>query len=68
MKSPLKPIVAVVLAIAMGLLISGCAGTGPSGNASNPGDSSGASSGDSGVTMFGTIDVGVSSTRNGGLR
>jgi hypothetical protein len=64
MEFPLKPIVAAVFAIAMGLLVSGCAGTGSAGNPSSPADSSGASSGGSGVTVFGTIDAGVSKTSN----
>ena len=62
----LKTIVAAVLAITMGMLVSGCAGTGPAGNASNPADALGASSGGSGVTVFGTIDAGVS--KNSGSR
>ena len=56
----LKTIVAAVLAITMGMLVSGCAGMDPTGNSSSPADSSGASSGGSGVTVFGTIDAGVS--------
>jgi hypothetical protein len=50
-----KPFIAAVLAIAMGALIAGCAGTG---SAAGNGDRA-ASSG-SGVTVFGTIDASVS--------
>jgi hypothetical protein len=60
MEFPVKPIVATVFAIAMGVLVSGCAGTGSAGSgasASTPGTGSG-------VTVFGTIDAGVSSTTN----
>jgi hypothetical protein len=53
-----KPLIAAVLVIAMGALAAGCAGTGP-------GNGAGASSsGSSGVTVFGTIDAGVSGTTN----
>lgn len=44
----------------MGVLVSGCAGTGSAGGASG---TSGTSSG-SGVTVFGTIDASVSGTTN----
>jgi hypothetical protein len=54
-----KPFLAAVLAIAMGALAAGCAGTGSAGS----GERAAASSG-SGVTVFGTIDAGVSGTRN----
>jgi hypothetical protein len=51
-------LIAAVLVIAMGALAAGCAGTGP-------GNGAGASSsGSSGVTVFGTIDAGVSGTTN----
>ena len=54
----MKPLIAAVLAIAMGALAAGCAGTGP-------GNGAGASSsGSSGVTVFGTIDAGVSGSTN----
>ncbi|WP_206176273.1 hypothetical protein [Variovorax sp. RKNM96] len=49
----MKPFIAAVLAIAMGALMAGCAGTGSAGS------TSGTSSG-SGVTVFGTIDASVS--------
>ncbi|MGJ7527042.1 hypothetical protein [Variovorax sp. EL159] len=54
----MKPFIAAFFAIAMGLLVSGCASTGSSG-ASASSSSSPASTG-SGVTVFGTIDAGVS--------
>jgi hypothetical protein len=54
-----KPFLAAVLAIAMGALAAGCAGTGSAGS----GDRAAASSG-SGVTVFGTIDAGVSGSTN----
>jgi len=53
-----KSIIAALAVLATGLLISGCAGTAPS-----PSSSSTSSSG-SGVTVFGTIDAGVSGTTN----
>jgi hypothetical protein len=55
-----KPFIAAVFVIAMGALVSGCAGTGSAasgGSASTPGSGSG-------VTVFGTIDAGVSGTTN----
>jgi hypothetical protein len=52
-----KPFIAAVFAIAMGVLVSGCAGTGSAGTSST-------SSSGSGVTVFGTIDAGVSGTTN----
>jgi hypothetical protein len=55
-----KPFIAAVLAIAIGALAAGCAGTG---SASNNGDRATSSSG-SGVTVFGTIDAGVSGSTN----
>ena len=55
-----KPFIAAVLAIAMGALAAGCAGTGTAGSA---GDGA-TSSGSSGVTVFGTIDAGVSGSTN----
>ena len=56
----MKPFIAAVLAIAMGALAAGCAGTGSAGN----GDRATSSSGSSGVTVFGTIDAGVSGSTN----
>jgi len=53
-----KSILAALAVLATGLLVSGCAGTAPS-----PSSSSTSSSG-SGVTVFGTIDAGVSGTTN----
>jgi len=53
-----KPFIAAVLALAIGALAAGCAGTGSAG-----GSDRAASSG-SGVTVFGTIDAGVSGTTN----
>ncbi|WP_438999169.1 hypothetical protein [Variovorax beijingensis] len=55
----MKPFIAAVLAIAMGALAAGCAGTGSAGS----GDRAASSSG-SGVTVFGTIDAGVSGSTN----
>ncbi|SDJ03910.1 hypothetical protein [Variovorax sp. OV700] len=55
----MKPLIAAVLAIAMGALAAGCAGTGSAGNADRATSSSG-----SGVTVFGTIDAGVSGSTN----
>ncbi|MGJ7545025.1 hypothetical protein [Variovorax sp. LT1R16] len=49
----MKPFIAAVFAVAMGVLVAGCAGTG-----GNPSSSSAPSG--SGVTVFGTIDAGVS--------
>jgi len=54
-----KPFIAAVLAIAMSALAAGCAGTGSAGS----GDRA-ASSPSSGVTVFGTIDAGVSGSTN----
>ncbi|MDZ4355950.1 MAG: hypothetical protein U1B84_05980 [Variovorax sp.] len=54
----MKSILAALAVLATALLISGCAGTAPS-----PSSSSTSSSG-SGVTVFGTIDAGVSGTTN----
>ena len=59
----MKSIIAAVFAIAMGVLVSGCAsgaGTPSAGNGST------ASSSGSGVTVFGTVDASVSgySTRS----
>ncbi|WP_431109652.1 hypothetical protein [Variovorax paradoxus] len=54
----MKPIIAAVLAIAVGAL-AGCAGTG----SASGGDRATSSSG-SGVTVFGTIDAGVSGNTN----
>ncbi|MCY1196492.1 MULTISPECIES: hypothetical protein [Comamonadaceae] len=54
----MKSILAALAVLATGLLVSGCAGTAPS-----PSSSSTSSSG-SGVTVFGTIDAGVSGTTN----
>lgn len=46
----------------MGALAAGCAGTGPAGSGGS-GDRATSSSG-SGVTVFGTIDAGVSGSTN----
>jgi hypothetical protein len=54
-----KPFIAAVLAIAMGVLVAGCAGTGSAGSSDRA-----ASSSSSGVTVFGTIDAGVSGSTN----
>ena len=54
----MKPFIAAVLAIAMGALIAGCAGTGSAGNGDR------AASSGSGVTVFGTIDASVSGSTN----
>jgi hypothetical protein len=54
-----KPFIAAVLAIAMGALAAGCAGTGSAGSSDRAASSSG-----SGVTVFGTIDAGVSGSTN----
>jgi len=54
-----KSILAALAVLATGLLVSGCAGTAPS-----PSPSSSTSSSGSGVTVFGTIDAGVSGTTN----
>lgn len=58
----MKPFLAAVLAIAVGALLAGCA----SGGASSPGADRAdrAAAGGSGVTVFGTIDAGVSGSRN----
>ncbi|MFH0132747.1 hypothetical protein ACGLHS_21250 [Variovorax sp. VaC1] len=53
----MKPFIAAVFAIAMGVLVSGCAGTASPGTSSS--SASSPSSG-SGVTVFGTIDASVS--------
>lgn len=53
----MKSILAALAVLATGLLVSGCAGTAPS-------PSSSSSSSGSGVTVFGTIDAGVSGTTN----
>jgi hypothetical protein len=55
-----KPFIAAVFVIALGALVSGCAGTGSAGSSS----SASGTSGGSGVTVFGTIDAGVSGTTN----
>ncbi|WP_041946264.1 hypothetical protein [Variovorax paradoxus] len=55
----MKPFIAAVLAIAMGALAAGCAGAGSAGNSDRATSSSG-----SGVTVFGTIDAGVSGNTN----
>ncbi|ATA57441.1 hypothetical protein D3C87_547490 [compost metagenome] len=55
----MKSILAALAVLATGLLVSGCAGTAPS-----PSSSSSTSSSGSGVTVFGTIDAGVSGTTN----
>jgi hypothetical protein len=56
-----KPFIAAVFVIALGALVSGCAGTGSAGSSSS---SASGTSGGSGVTVFGTIDAGVSGTTN----
>ncbi|MDQ7975029.1 MAG: hypothetical protein REJ24_20800 [Rhodocyclaceae bacterium] len=56
----MKPIIATVFAIALGALVSGCAGTGSAGS----GASASGTTGGSGVTVFGTIDASVSGTTN----
>ncbi|WP_200937539.1 hypothetical protein [Variovorax sp. Root473] len=53
----MKSILAALAVLATGLLVSGCAGTAPS-------PSSSSTSSGSGVTVFGTIDAGVSGTTN----
>ncbi|QGW84743.1 hypothetical protein [Variovorax paradoxus] len=55
----MKPFIAAVLAIAMGALVAGCAGTGSAGSSDRTASPSG-----SGVTVFGTIDAGVSGSTN----
>ena len=55
----MKPFFAAVLAIAIGALAAGCAGTGSAGNSDRATSSSG-----SGITVFGTIDAGVSGSTN----
>ena len=55
----MKSILAALAVLATGLLVSGCTGTAPSPSASSTTSSSG-----SGVTVFGTIDAGVSGTTN----
>ena len=57
---PVKPFIAAVVAVAMGALVAGCAGTGSAGGGANASTSTGGS----GVTVFGTIDAGVSGTKN----
>lgn len=52
----MKPFLATLFAAAMLSLLSGCAA--PGGNASSAG------AGSSGVTVFGTIDAGVSGYKN----
>ena len=56
----MKPFIAAVFAIAMGILVSGCA------SGATAGGSGAASSSGSGVTVFGTVDASVSgySTRS----
>ncbi|KAH1299543.1 hypothetical protein KXX47_001297, partial [Aspergillus fumigatus] len=54
---PVKPFIAAVLAVAMGALVAGCAGTGSAGSANA--SSAATPTGGSGVTVFGTIDMGV---------
>jgi hypothetical protein len=58
-----KPFIAAVFAIAMGVLVSGCASAGAGTTAGGNGT---ASSSGSGVTVFGTVDASVSgySTRS----
>jgi hypothetical protein len=57
---PVKPFISAVFVIAMGALVSGCAGTGSAGS----GASASGATGGSGITVFGTIDAGVSNTTN----
>lgn len=54
----MKPFLAAFLAIAMGALVAGCA----SGGTTSAGGDRAASG--SGVTVFGTIDAGVSGSKN----
>lgn len=56
----MKPFITAVFVIAMGALVSGCAGTGAAGS----GNSASTPTGGSGVTVFGTIDASVSGTTN----
>lgn len=63
MEFRVKPIIATVFAIALGALVSGCAGTGSAGNGASASGTTGGSGG-SGVTVFGTIDASVSGTTN----
>jgi hypothetical protein len=58
----MKPFIALFFAMALGLL-AGCAGGPSSGGGSAANGSSGGGS-SSGVTVFGTIDAGVSSYKN----
>jgi len=53
--------IAAAFAIAMGVLTTGCAGTGSAGNA---GSSAATPASGSGVTVFGTIDASVSGYKN----
>jgi len=54
-----KSFIAAVFALAMGAVLAGCAGTGSAGSSGSAGASPG-----SGVTVFGTIDAGVSGSTN----
>jgi hypothetical protein len=53
-----KPFIATAFAVLIAALAAGCAGTGSAGG-SGPAASSG-----SGITVFGTVDAGVSGTTN----
>ncbi|KQW58034.1 hypothetical protein [Variovorax sp. Root411] len=55
----MKSFIAAVFALAMGAFLAGCAGTGSAGSSSSARASPG-----SGVTVFGTIDAGVSGSTN----
>ncbi|EJL79683.1 hypothetical protein [Variovorax sp. CF313] len=55
----MKSFIAAVFALAMGAVLAGCAGTGSAGSSGSAGASPG-----SGVTVFGTIDAGVSGSTN----
>ncbi|MFS2099281.1 hypothetical protein ACCC97_09985 [Variovorax sp. Varisp85] len=55
----MKSFIAAVFALAMGAVLVGCAGTGSAGSSGSAGASPG-----SGVTVFGTIDAGVSGSTN----
>lgn len=55
----MKSFIAAVFALAMGAVLAGCAATGSAGSSGSAGASPG-----SGVTVFGTIDAGVSGSTN----
>lgn len=56
----MKSIIAAVVAISLGILVAGCTSSGP---APVVGGDHAASAG-TGVTVFGTIDAGVSGSKN----